>query len=134
MINAPVTSPDRVQRSSAHSAGAIDRSGGVIDVQPLAALLDRIEARWAPTQIWLFGSRARGDADDDSDWDLLVIVPDDVADDDIDDPLIGWHLQKGSGVYADVIACRAADFELARATPNTLAFEAATHGVLLYDR
>lgn len=26
------------------------------------------------TDVWLYGSRARGDADDDSDWDLLIIL------------------------------------------------------------
>lgn len=105
-----------------------------IDVQPLAILVDRIEAQWHPAQIWLFGSRARGNATDASDWDLLVVVPDELTDDAVDDPMIGWRLQKGSGVYADVIACRMIDFESARRTPNTLAFEAATNGVLLYER
>lgn len=25
-------------------------------------------------QVWLYGSRARGDAHDDSDWDLLILI------------------------------------------------------------
>jgi uncharacterized protein len=29
-------------------------------------------------EVFLFGSRARGDADEQSDWDFLVIVPGDV--------------------------------------------------------
>ncbi|MFH0793168.1 MAG: nucleotidyltransferase domain-containing protein [bacterium] len=31
-------------------------------------------------EIWLYGSRARGDAAPDSDWDLLVVVDGDVDD------------------------------------------------------
>ena len=106
----------------------------MLDVRPLAVLVERIEARWSPAQIWLFGSRARGDAHAASDWDLLVVVPDHLPDAAVDDPLIGWRLQKDSGVYADVIACKREEFEAARTTPNTLAFEAVTNGVLLYER
>lgn len=40
-------------------------------------LLRRLVARYEPVQVWLFGSRARGDATEASDWDLLVVVPDD---------------------------------------------------------
>lgn len=44
-----------------------------------AELLRRLVALYEPEQVWLFGSRARGDARDDSDWDLLVVVPDDAS-------------------------------------------------------
>lgn len=111
-----------------------DRRGDELDLAPLATLIDRIVAHWEPEQIWLFGSRARGDADDDSDWDLLVIVDDDVTDEALDDPVTGWNLQRGSGVRADVIACRAREFEQDRSTTNTLAYEAWTRGILLYER
>ena len=37
-------------------------------------------------------------------------------------------------MYADVLACRASEFEAGRTTPNTLAFEAAHNGVLVYGR
>ena len=43
-------------------------------------LLDEIASRLAdalhPVMIYLFGSQANGDADQDSDIDLLVVVPD----------------------------------------------------------
>jgi predicted nucleotidyltransferase len=35
----------------------------------------RVVARFDPLQVILFGSRARGDADEDSDVDLLVVFP-----------------------------------------------------------
>lgn len=45
--------------------------------QFLAEIVDRIIAAYQPERIYLFGSKARGDAGPDSDYDLLVVVPDD---------------------------------------------------------
>jgi predicted nucleotidyltransferase len=104
-----------------------------IDLTPLRVLIDRVVARWRPEQIWLFGSRARGDAHASSDWDLLVVVPDDIDDAELD-PLVGWRLQKDSGVRADVFPCRSSDFREDRTTPNTLAYDAAVDGLLIYER
>jgi hypothetical protein len=48
--------------------------------------------------------------------------------------LAAWRLGKGCGVRAEIVPSRASDFEEDRTTSNTLAFEAATHGVLVYGR
>ncbi|MCP1608616.1 putative nucleotidyltransferase/HEPN domain-containing protein [Azospirillum lipoferum] len=45
--------------------------------EKLQILLDRIVPTPEPEAVYLFGSRARGDFHEDSDCDLLVIVPDD---------------------------------------------------------
>ena len=48
-------------------------------------------------EVMLFGSRARGDAREDSDWDILILLDKDrITSQDIDDftyPLreLGWH-------------------------------------------
>lgn len=39
-------------------------------------LLDGVIRHLDPVEVWLFGSRARGDARPDSDWDLYVVVDD----------------------------------------------------------
>jgi uncharacterized protein len=44
----------------------------------LAEIVRRLVALYGPDQIYLFGSTARGDAGPDSDYDLMVIVPDGV--------------------------------------------------------
>lgn len=103
------------------------------DLAPLGEVVRRIVASWAPTQIWLFGSRARGNATPESDWDLLVVVPETVDESQLD-PVAAWRLGKDSGVRADIVPCRAVDFDEDRRTPNTLAFEAATRGQLVYER
>ncbi len=50
-----------------------------LDAQ-IQAVIDRVVALIAPDLIYLFGSRARGDYDPDSDLDLLVVVADPVGD------------------------------------------------------
>ena len=42
----------------------------------LDEVVRRLVATYAPEQIYLFGSAARNERDVDSDYDLLVIVPD----------------------------------------------------------
>ena len=99
---------------------------------PAWPLLNRMLREWAPEQIQLFGSRARGDANPDSDWDILVVVPE--ASFVAADPLVPWRLRRDSGVRADIIVYSSREFEAERDVPNTLAYEAASAGVALYER
>ena len=46
-----------------------------------ADLLDPVVASVDPVEVWLFGSRARGEARPDSDWDLYVVVDDAAGED-----------------------------------------------------
>jgi predicted nucleotidyltransferase len=104
-----------------------------VDVAAIRRLLDRIIARWNPQQVWLFGSRARGDATPGSDWDLFVVIDDSAEEDELD-PGVGRRLRRECGVRADVIPWRASEFAEFRRTPNTLAYSVAREGVLLHER
>ncbi len=42
----------------------------------LQEIVERLVARFHPTKVYLFGSRARGEATPDSDYDVLLVVPD----------------------------------------------------------
>lgn len=44
----------------------------------LQEVVRRLVATYRPDRIYLFGSHARGEATSDSDYDLLVVVPDSV--------------------------------------------------------
>jgi hypothetical protein len=114
-------------------AGAVPANERTVDVAAIQTLIDHVVSRWHPQQVWLFGSRARGDATPDSDWDLFVVVDDGVLDDELD-PGIGRRLRRDCGVRADVIPWRASEFAEFRNTPNTLAYSVAKDGVLLHER
>jgi predicted nucleotidyltransferase len=124
--------PTTAHPEQARGAGS-GLTGATCDLRPLDVLLSRIQEKYHPVEVWLFGSRARGDAGPWSDWDLFVVVPDETDDVDLD-LRVAWRLQRGSGVHADVIPCRATDFRSARDTVNTLAYVIAHEGVLVHGR
>lgn len=102
-------------------------------VEPIAALIARIRDHYDPQQIWLFGSRARGDARTDSDWDLLVVV-DDSTPSNLFAPETMWHLLDLGHVQADVVLLPSSEFLEDIDTPNTLAYPVAREGRLVYER
>ncbi|KMO19817.1 nucleotidyltransferase domain-containing protein [Methylobacterium platani] len=98
--------------------------------EALKPLVARIVRDAAPLGIWLFGSRARGEARADSDWDLLVVLPDD-ADDALLDPVFGWRLQRDSGVQADVLMATRDNLDAIWGVPNTIGYVLAQEGIRL---
>ncbi len=110
----------------------VSARGKTIDVSPIANLLSLIVEDCAPKQVWLFGSRARGTAGPESDWDLLVVVPDDTEENRFD-PLFAWQFHERARIRADVILCRWSEFREDCTTPNTLVYEAYHDGVLIYE-
>jgi uncharacterized protein len=124
----------RAPEASSPSLRALAGQGArPIDLGPVRALLSRIEAEYHPEQVWLFGSRARGEAGPGSDWDLFVVVPDDTCDELLDLRTL-WRLTRGAGVPVDLVACRASEFQEACDTVNTLSYVVATEGVRIDDR
>lgn len=114
---------DRLRGAVGAGFRAIERD----DVPELACLLDRIEETYHPLAVFLYGSRARGDATPDSDWDLKVVVADDCPD-ALLSPWIGWAVQEESGVHADVSCTRLSDFEADLMVPNSAAREVLRDG------
>lgn len=99
-----------------------------VDLSPIQELIALIRAECAPTSIWLFGSRATGKARADSDWDLLVVLPDELPAEDMFESLPPRRLRKLSKINADIVYCNQGDFEDAIPVPNTLEFEIAQKG------
>jgi uncharacterized protein len=60
---------ERLRRELPHCAES--------DIAALAEIVERLIVAYEPQRIYLFGSKARGDHGPDSDFDLLVVVPDD---------------------------------------------------------
>lgn len=97
----------------------------------LADIIRRIVEVYAPEEVWLFGSKARGDAGPDSDYDLMVIVPDD-APPERRRARLAYQRLWGTGTAADVLVWTRSEFDrrvhLAASLPATILRE----GKLLY--
>ena len=68
----------------------------------LAEIVRRLREAYRPERIYLFGSKARGDAGPDSDYDLLVVVPDD-APRERQTSRLAYEVLWGTGTAADVL-------------------------------
>jgi len=84
---------------------------------------------FAPLEIWLFGSRARGTHGPESDWDLLVVLPDGDASSEDPAKLAPLRTEK-----ADVVFIEASDFDAARRKFGTLSHTAVTEGYRVHER
>ena len=84
-----------------------------------------------PLRIYLFGSKARGDTSPDSDYDIMVVVPDDASSERRRSRLAYEQLW-GTGAAADVLVWTQRVFDsrlhLRASLPATIAGE----GRLLY--
>ena len=78
--------------------------------QRLAEAVRRLRDVYAPERIYLFGSKARGDDGPDSDYDLLVVVPEGAAP-EARTSRIGYQALRGTGIAADVVVCSHSYFE-----------------------
>ncbi|MFA7243237.1 MAG: nucleotidyltransferase domain-containing protein [Sulfuricellaceae bacterium] len=89
-------------------------------------------AAYAPVKIILFGSYARGDADEGSDLDLTVVEK------DIPDPAqeyLRLHSAVGHlGVGVDVLIFTEREFNKRRDWWSTPVFSAVREGKVMYDR
>lgn len=97
----------------------------------LAEAVRRLVAAYVPERIYLFGSAARGDASQDSDYDLMVVVPDD-APRDRRESGTAYHVLWGLGVSADVLVWTHSAFETRRHLKASLPATILREGQLLH--
>jgi uncharacterized protein len=100
--------------------------------EALDEVVDRLVMALDPVAIYLFGSRARGTARPDSDFDLIVVTRPEDGEAGYDytrayAPLVG------RGIACDVLPVPAADFLEDQDDPTSLCFEAHHHGKKLYE-
>ena len=122
-----MTSPASKQKASGQGTAE------PFDLTPITRLIERIVARLAPEEIWLFGSRAEGRARPDSDYDLLAVLPDDAPDSALD-LIKAWELTCDLGIPADLVPCTRSDFEDEKDDIGTLARAAYHRGRRIYER
>jgi predicted nucleotidyltransferase len=98
----------------------------------LLAVVDRLREVAPVERVILFGSRARGDHDEDSDWDLCVLLPDAISP-GVYTPASMWEAVRDLGVPVQVVPMRRSVFEGARWEVNALARDVAEEGIVLFD-
>ncbi len=100
--------------------------------QALDLILERLVKAINPREIWLFGSRARGGARPDSDFDLLVVGRDgdDLNANDyerVDQPL------NGLGIGCDVVPCGADEFAEGLELPTSFVRRVVAEGRKVFE-
>jgi predicted nucleotidyltransferase len=97
----------------------------------LSAALDRLVEAYRPDFVYLFGFAARGDVGPDSDYDLLIVVPDDASPERRGSRLAYERLW-GTGVAVDALICTRSWFEARRELRASLPGTVLREGKLLY--
>ena len=102
----------------------------------LNKMVRAIVAEVAPEQIILFGSRARGDAREDSDVDLLVIesTPFGNGRSRRQEAVRLWRAVSGLGVTKDILVYSRDEVEYWRDSLNHVLARALREGRVLYER
>ena len=97
----------------------------------LQQVVRRIVAMAQPRRVILFGSYGRGDADEGSDLDLMVVLP------DVSDKygeIIRLHKAVGDvGVGVDVLVYSEAEYQRRSQVPGTVLYWARKEGRRLYE-
>jgi predicted nucleotidyltransferase len=112
-----------------------ERIGGDVnhsqDDQVLEEATRRLVTEFSPSKVYLFGSRSRGDASPDSDYDFLVVVSS-----SDERPLRraqrAYRALRGLGIAKDVIVTTAERFDSMKILQASLEHEVFTEGRLLY--
>jgi len=97
----------------------------------LQEIVARLISALEPERVYLFGSRARGDEDHDSDFDLLIVVPSSELPGHARDR-IALRALRGLRVPADVIVMTRREFDRKRSVVSSLPATVDREGKLLY--
>jgi len=100
--------------------------------EALSEIVRRLVSQLAPGSIWLFGSRARGSARPDSDFDLRLVAKRGGAFGSADYDLV-YQPVIGLGVGCDIVPCSAEDFDEAAEIKTSLIAQVLSEGRRLYD-
>jgi uncharacterized protein len=97
----------------------------------LDEILRRLIETFQPERIYLFGSKARDDAGPDSDYDLMVVVPDE-APPERKQSRLAYQALRGTRTAADVLVWTRRAFDSRLHLPASLPATITRQGKLLY--
>ena len=98
----------------------------------LAEIVRRLAEAYEPERMYLFGSKARGDAGPDSDYDIVVLVPD-AASPERRRSRLAYKCLWGTGAAADVLVWTRSNFEARSHLKASLPATVLREGRLVYD-
>jgi len=119
--------------SSGYAYKEILASEILADDRTLAELVRRLVEAFQPERILLFGSKARGEAGPDSDYDLLVLVGDG-APTERRRSRKAYQAFRGTRTAADVLVWSQQEFERRLHVTASLPATINREGILLYAR
>ena len=96
-------------------------------------LLKQMVSVLNPRRIILFGSRARGEAHEDSDYDLVAVLDDTVPDEMLSSRR-SYEARKGIGLPIDILPCREGTLTSRAQAVGSFAHTILTEGVVVYER
>lgn len=102
----------------------------MINEQTLQQLTERLVAAAKPSRVIVFGSYGRGDADERSDLDIMVIQP--VVTDQVAEMVRLRQVIGPVGTGVDVLVYPEAEYERRSQVPGTLLYWARKEGRTLY--
>ena len=107
-----------------------------VDDALLRRMVETIVDETDPEQVILFGSRARGDAEADSDVDLIVVASDPFGDgrDRRMEAARLWRALAGFGVPKDILVFSRDEADYWRDSLNHVLARALREGEVLYER
>ena len=97
----------------------------------LQDVVNRLVEAYHPLRMYLFGSRARGNENLNSDYDILIIVGNDVAS-ELKSAGLAYKSLWGISVPVDVLVWTDQEFQKRLHLPNSLPSEVVREGVLLH--
>src|SRR5690242_9501567 len=111
----------------------IRRDAAVRNEPDLKKIVSRLTRLYEPEAIFLFGSKARGDAGPDSDYDLLLVIPDDAPAERRRSQLAYKSLwETGPHTAVDVLICTRSWFNARRHLKASLPGTVLREGLLLH--
>ncbi|MFZ5453918.1 MAG: nucleotidyltransferase domain-containing protein [Thermodesulfobacteriota bacterium] len=97
----------------------------------LHEILRRLVETFQPDRVYLFGSKARSEAGPDSDYDLLIVVPDE-APPEKKRSRLAYQALRGTRAAADVLVWTREAFDSRLHLPASLPATITREGKLLY--
>jgi hypothetical protein len=102
----------------------------VDDPEELDRVVRRLVEAFDPVAVYLFGSRARGEAGEDSDYDLMLVLADD--NDRVRSRQDVWQTARSPRIFVNPFVTRTGSFAWRRHEVGTLEYEVQVDGIRLY--